>query len=324
MKHLCTPLAICILGFSGMGARAQLVNGIRAIVHDSVVTYVDVQALTGQAVEGLVREYRAQPALLEQKVVEAERENLDTLVSRQLILQEFNTFNVPESIIETEVDREIEAEIKARFGDRITLMKTLQARGFSYEKYRQQKREQMIVSWLRQKNITSELIISPHKVETYYLAHREDEGFKIDEQVKLRMIVLNNTPDVPDPKKLAEEILQKLKEGASFAELAGIYSQGSQRRENGLWGWADKKTLRKELADVAFTLKPGEYSQVIELKDPQSYYLMLVEEMKPGHYKSLGEMRNEIEASLLLEERSRLEKRWIDKLRKKTFVQFRQ
>jgi len=180
------------------------------------------------------------------KVTEAERENLGHAGRAALILQEFQTFKVPESIIDAEVDREIQAEIKARFGDQITLMKTLQAEGLTFEKYKQRKRERMVISWFASKECRVGDHHSPHKVETYYLAHREEEGYKLEDQVKLRMIVLNKTADVPDPKKLAEELLAKLNEGTPFSELAGMYSQGSSRKDNGLWGWADKKTLRKE------------------------------------------------------------------------------
>jgi hypothetical protein len=50
---------------------------------------------------------------------------------------------------------------------------------------------------------------------------------------------------------------------------------------------------------------------------------MLVEEKQPGHYKTLGEVRDEIEKNLQIEEKARLEKQWIAKLKKKTFVQYR-
>jgi len=79
------------------------------------------------------------------------------------------------------------------------------------------------------------------QVETYYLAHRDD--YKVEDEVRLRMIVLTNSADVDAPlaRKLAEEILSKLNEGAAFADLAEIYSQGSQRKEKGDWGWSSER-----------------------------------------------------------------------------------
>jgi hypothetical protein len=49
-------------------------------------------------------------------------------------------------------------------------------------------------------------------------------------------------------------------------------------------------------------------------------YVLLVEDARTAHYKPLPEVRDQIERNLILEERNRLEKKWIDRLKKKTFV----
>ena len=48
---------------------------------------------------------------------------------------------------------------------------------------------------------------------------------KFEDEIRYRMIALNKTSDPigPQPRKLAEEILSKLKEDASFTEMATIY-----------------------------------------------------------------------------------------------------
>jgi len=78
--------------------------------------------------------------------------------------------------------------------------------------------------------------------------------------------------------------------------------------------------LRKEIADAAFKLKAGEYSDVIETSD--GCYIIFVEDIKSSHMKSLGEVRDKIEETLKFEERARLEKLWLAKLKKKTFVRY--
>lgn len=318
MRTFCKIFATVAAVGCALQLQAELANGIKAIVHDSIITLEDVTVMSEPAAKALWRQYHEQPEVFQKKLAEAQTDNLEQLLGRQLILHEFKTagYSMPESVIEEMVQE----KIHARFGDRMTLTKTLQAEGITNEKFRQQIRDQFIIEVLRQKNISSEIIISPHKVETYYLAHRDE--FKIEDEIKLRMIVLTNSveSDAPQTMKLAEEILAKLKEGAAFAEMATVYSQGSQRKEGGDWGWVERSVLRKELADVAFTLKAGERSGVIET--PGAYYLLLVEETRPSHHKSLGEVRDQIEKNFLLEERSRLEKQWIERLRKKTFVQY--
>jgi len=319
IKAISTAVAVLL----GLSLRAEPINGIKAVVHDSSVTHWEVGERMVPAINQLRSQYASQPEVYRKKLEEAERDNLEHLVENQLILHEFKSFNVPETILDKDVDKAIEARIREQFyGDRMRLIKTLQAQGVTFEKYRQNIRDQFIEVALRQKNVSSEIIISPHKVETYYLAHRED--YKIEEEVKLRMIYLTNSVDVdaPPARKLAEELLTKLNEGANFGDLAQIYSQGSQSKEKGDWGWTELKKLRKELQEAAASLKVGEHSGVIETHDPPACFLMLVEDKRPAHYKSLGEVRDEIEKDLKLQETSRLEKQWIAKLRKKTFVRY--
>lgn len=307
--------AAAIFGF-GFRTEAEMVDGIEAVVHDSIITMQEVQGLTDPYVKDLSMQYGDNPDVLQQKILDVAKQNREQLVERQLILHEFETagYNLPESII----DQQLDDYIKSKYGDRVTLTKTLQQEGITFEKFRQQYRDRFIVEEMRYKNINKEIIISPHKIEAYYLDHKND--FKEEDKVKLRMIVLTNAPDTDTTKtrKLAEEILGRLNSGASFGEMASIYSQGSQQKEQGDWGWIDRSVLRKELGDVAFTLKPGERSGVIET--PGAFYIMLVEDKHLAHVKDLSEVRDDIEKILLEKERERLQQQWIDKLRKKTFI----
>ena len=76
--------------------------------------------------------------------------------------------------------------------------------------------------------------------------------------------------------------------------------------------------MRSELADLAFKLKPGELSDVIET--PQAYFIMLVEDKRANHVKPITEVRDEIENVLLQQERTRLEAKYVEKLKRKTFI----
>src|SRR3954464_7690334 len=94
--------------------------------------------------------------------------------------------------------------------------------------------------------------ISPAKIQGYYDENKDK--FKLQDQVKLKMIVITNRPNDSafSSVELAREILMKIKEGAPFPEMAKVYSQGSQAAAGGDWGWVEKSVLRSELAHVAF------------------------------------------------------------------------
>jgi parvulin-like peptidyl-prolyl isomerase len=236
------------------------------------------------------------------------------------------------------------------------------------ERHREQIRDRIIITWLRQKNISSELIVSPHRVEVYYQAHREE--FKVQEEVKLRMIVLKSPGDseASRTEQLTEDILTKLKEGATFTEMATIHSEGSQRGQGGDLGWQELARLNKYLADTAASLQAGQHSGVMSrsagddywvlqydkgaptlgrhyvadmtlkkenmveerrfenasavtnLPPPMEFFLMLVEDKHPQRFKTLAEVRTQIEKDLKTQEQQGLEKQWVDKLKKKIFV----
>ncbi|MGV3771567.1 MAG: peptidylprolyl isomerase, partial [Verrucomicrobiales bacterium] len=221
---------------------------------------------------------------------------------------------VPESYIQNRINEDIK-----KFGDRLNLTKTLQAQGITFETYRTRIRERVILDLMWRQKVPNDPLISPAKIENYYVQNRDK--FNVEDQVKLRMIVLNNTAQSPvDAKKLADEIHLKLNEGVPFEELASLYSQGSQAAQGGDWGWVEKKVLREDLAEVAFKLKPGQRSGVIETE--QGVFIMKVEEAKVSYTKSLSEVRDEIEATLKAEENKRLRKQWIAQLKQKSFVRY--
>ncbi len=315
------PMLAAAVGFS-LPLHAELVDGVKAVVSSSVVTIAEVDDFVVPAAQALRREYAGDQARFQQKLGDALNDGLEQLIERQLILRDFDVegYRLPDSV----VDELVQERIRERFGDRITLMKTLQAQGQTFEKFRQEVRNQYIVSALRAKNMSPDkIIISPYKVETYYLAHQDD--FKVEDEIKLRMIVLNKTSaDDTNTLGLANEILAKIKEGATFQEMASVYSQGSQRNQGGDWGWIERSKLRKELADAALGLKSGQVSDVIETPatadSPGAYYIMLVEDRHPAHVKPLKDVRDEIEVTLRTQLQKQLEQQWIVKLKKKTFI----
>jgi parvulin-like peptidyl-prolyl isomerase len=315
MKLIRNLLAAAALASAAPAIGADLINGIQAVVHDSVITAWDVIDYSERAEKELFRDYRRQPAILEQKIIEVRRDSTEHLLERQLILQEFKAANlaVPQKYIDDEVQRRIRS-----YGDRMVLIKSLEAEGTTFDKFRQRLRNQIVESLMRRSKVSPEkIIISPHKIELYYQEHLA--SYKLEDRVKLRMIVVNK-PTSGDPTaalKTTEEALAKVKAGGDFAELAKLYSQGTQRAEGGLFGWADRAALRKDLAEQAFALKAGQHSDIIDA--PDAYYVLRADEAEPAHYVPLGEVRGQIEKDLLDSERTRLEQQWIEKLKKKTF-----
>jgi hypothetical protein len=131
-------------------------------------------------------------------------------------------------------------------------------------------------------------------------------------------------PAVPAPppidlqRKLAEEILTKLDAGDSFESMARVYSEGKEAKEGGDWGWIGKDVLRKELNEIAFSLKAGQHSRIIETAE--GYYILHVEDVKAAHTVALAEVRDDIEKILLQQQRARMQEDWVKDLRAKAYI----
>ena len=61
-------------------------------------------------------------------------------------------------------------------------------------------------------------------------------------------------------------------------------------------------------------------SAATNLPPPMEFYLMLVEDKRAARFKPLVDVRDQIEKDMVAAERTRLEKQWVEKLKKKTFV----
>jgi parvulin-like peptidyl-prolyl isomerase len=299
-------------------AQPELLDGVAAIVNGKVITFSEVREYVQPAALQLRRDYSGEE--LREKVRAAQLDALNNLIDRQLILDEYHTkgYSLPDNIVDTQIDEIIATDFN---NDRVAFVKTLQAENITLSQYRERLRERIIVQAMRNRKTQQHVIVSPYRIEKYYQDNLDN--FRVDDQIKLRMIFIKKgaapADDEADPqRRLAEELLAKLREGDSFESLARVYSQGREAKDGGDWGWIGHKILSPQLDEVAFRLKPGQHSDIVETAD--GYYLLYVEDVKPAHVRPLVEVRDEIERILLQQQRARMQEEWIQNLRAKAHI----
>jgi parvulin-like peptidyl-prolyl isomerase len=315
MKRFILLSAFTSLAFlAAHGQDAEVLDGIAAVVNDDVVTFSQVRELIGPT-EKSARETLKGEELIA-KIKQIRTQAVNDLIDRQLILQEFrkNKFNIPDHYIDDRVQTIVREEFG---GDRMAFVRTLQAQGYTMEKFKQLEMDKMIVSAMRSQNVKSDVIIPENKITEYY--NKEREGYAQEEQIHLRMISIRKADNGADSRRaMIEEIRGKILEGAEFGDLARMYDEDSKQDENGDWGWITRKTLNESLAKIAFAMKAGQVSPVIELGN--SYYLLYVEARKNAQTRPLTEVHDDIQNKLIQEERQRRQEEWIAKLRKKAYI----
>ncbi len=295
-------------------AAQEVLDGIAAVVNQDVITFSDVRQLVGPKEKSIRAEFKGQE--LVEKVKEVRLQAINDLIDRQLILQEFKTnkFQLPEYVI----DERVQTIVREEFGgDRSAFLRTLAAQDYTLEKFKEQQRDVVIVQEMRRMSTKGgATVITEDKIQKAYRGRHAE--FSTEEQIKLRLIAIKLSGANDSRRKMIEEIRAKVVEGAEFGDLARMYSEDPTQETGGDWGWINRKQLNEKLTKLAFALKPGQVSDVVEMAG--SYYLLYVEAAKPGVTKPLKEVREQLEKDLQQQERQKAQQEWLAKLRKKAFV----
>jgi len=330
MKNkLFTPLSL-VLVFLGIlpasWGQNSINNGVAAVINSEAITFRDVLAQTQMEEDDLKTQQQAGKITDDERkarIRERRKTVLDSLIETRLIIQDYKKkgYNFPAYYF----DREEKQRVRDQFGgDRQALVKTLEERGITMADWKKNIRETFIVQQMRQINAKRFITISPHMIEAYYQDHVRD--FLQPDRVKLRMIYLAPESS-PEVEATAKEVLAQVESGVDFAVLAKKYSDYN-RAGGGLFmdqgGWAEREGLKGELAEVAFALRPGQSSGILSLpsaKGPPAYYLLQVEEVKKATVTPLSSIRDAIEGTLQAAESEKVQKEWIDRLKRDAYIE---
>ena len=99
----------------------------------------------------------------------------------------------------------------------------------------------------------------------------------------------------------ADQIIERLKAGDKFAEVAAEDSEDSTTKLNGGdLGWKSYRLLSEKLRAVAVDLEKGKHSKVIETEN--GFEIIFVEDRRERRQKTFDEVKTQLEASLRLED----------------------
>lgn len=295
----------------------QFANGIAAVVEDKVITVDDIRREIAPLISQVQRESRSEREFNEK--INALQENIvQQLIDRVLIVKEFykdEKRKVPSGLIDNQLAEIIATQFD---GDRSKYLAYLRSRGISQKDYRKELEEDMIYGYMRQQQRKSASTVSPVKIQTFYDENKE--RFYQEDQVHLRLIQFTRSPEDTDAtlREKSATVLNQLAGGASFTDLARLYSQDSKRTKGGDWGWQRKSDLREEFSNVIFSLEKGQHSEPLIM--PEGAFLLFVEDRKVAGIQPIDEVRDQIERILVQQHAREAQERWLERLRRNGYV----
>ena len=258
---------VLILIVGSLAAQTTVIDKVVAVIDNEIIlqSELDFQAAVYASQRGMdpkSPELRNQilNAMIDEKLVYAQAE-LDSIV-----------------VTDAEVAQRIEYQIsvlKQQYGTEASI-ETMY--GMSLEKIKRELRDDvrknLMVQRLREKNFAP-VEASRREVEEFYQTYKDSLGM-IPE--KLRIYHIFKNPKTTDKVKnqyrdFAKAVLDSIKQGASFEEMAKKYSEDpGSKAYGGDLGFVKKGVFYPQFEAAAFALNIGEISDVVET--PVGYHII--------------------------------------------------
>jgi len=300
-------------------------NSVAAIVNSKVITRNEVETaakyqlmMIQQGVsDAMARKDREQEAL---------QKGLSDLVDRELVISEFERMGA--TIKNQYVDEDIQRLIRESFtGSREQFLLELKKRGMTWPKFREQHRKSLVVAAMRGQATKEVGFATPQQKEEFF--RKNEAEFREEGAVWMRTLAIPQLTGDPGltgeeqrtrQRTLANEIRTRMVQGADFAAQARTYSQDSKAAAGGDWGMVQRSALAPQLADVAFSIPVKTVSQVFDFRG--FYYLMIVEERKPGQLKPQAEIDDLLDRLVQADLKKKAMDAYLAKLRKKATLNY--
>ncbi|MDE0207508.1 MAG: peptidylprolyl isomerase [Candidatus Tectomicrobia bacterium] len=303
-------LAVFLCRPAGWAQEAQTLDGIAAVVNEEIITIGEVR-------EAMAQRYRGED--VRERISEAYRETLRNLTDIQLQLARARQLQM--AVSDDETERQIDALLIQNQISREQLEQLLKSRGMSLDTYRQQIREGLLVTKVINAEVRSRLIILDSELQEAYQARRDTyriPGTQTVSHILFLLAARSSEEEVARRRVEAEGVLQAIRDGGDFAALARRHSEGPSAERGGLLGTFQADELLPGFEEAMAELQPGEVSGVVRTR--VGLHIIRLEDRQIDSFRSLEEVREELQNELLRERTDAKYQEWLEALRLQAYV----
>jgi parvulin-like peptidyl-prolyl isomerase len=228
---------------------------------------------------------------------------LNTIIERELILQEAKDLNINADISDKDVEDYIKEILEHNQMSEEELNENLIEQDYSLKELKEEIRINLKIQDIIQKTIEqsySNVSISDNEVIMAY------------EKVKPSILTVFFNDDKELAKDKIDKALKEIKSGVNFEDVINKYSD-SKNEINLSFIAHNDSSLSKDLIDAAFSLNPGEYSNIIT--GEEAYYIIKLIDKKEAKGKDFEEEKDTLKTSLLEDKQSIAFRNWLDNLK---------
>lgn len=269
-------LLACVPGGAATAADAAQLDSIVAIVDDDVIVRSELEQEMARLLAQIdTSQVRLPPQdVLEQQVLER------LIVTRlQLQAAEQAGIRVDDQTLAKAIDN-IAANNNLTLAE---LRDAMEADGMSFNSFREQIRQEIVLGRLRNQEVINRISVTDQEIDNFLASEQKSTSGRTEYRLSHIRV---STPEAATPDEIrrarekAERLVQQLRSGADFAELAMTYSDGHQALEGGDLGWRKTSELPTLFADLVDTMERGDVSDPIE--STSGFHIIKLEDYKGG------------------------------------------
>ena len=320
MRKLKLPLLLLLAAVAT--ARADtVVEEIIARINNEIVTRSDLERSREQLLAEL-RQQHGQEA--ERRFAERQKDLLRDLVDQQLLLQKGKDLGIT---ADTETIKRLdELRKQMNLETMEDLEKAAQQQGVSFEDFKQNVRNNIITQMVISREVGSKINLTQEEMQKFYEEHKGE--LTTPEQVRLSEIMVSTEKAEDDPAALAaaeqkaQQLLEKIRNGASFEEVAKQSSEATTAPQGGDLGYFRRGMLARQLEEKAFVMKVGEVSDVIRTR--QGFLILKVTEHQEAGVPPMKEVEPRIQEAIYVRKLQPALRSYLTKLREEAYIDIKQ
>jgi peptidyl-prolyl cis-trans isomerase SurA len=253
-----------------------VLDRIVAVVNEEAITALELEERARFAVKQLAQQGTTPPP---KNVIE--RQLLDRMIADRVQLQLAKETGL--RVEDTELERAIGRIAEQNHISVETLRKTLESDGVPYAKFREDIRNEIVMTRLREREVDNKIVVTESEIDAL-LSASASEQMRSDE-VNLSHILIV-VPENASPEQLqsrrarAEEALAQLTKGADFRQVAAGFSEAPDALRGGEMGWRPGERLPTIFYDALKGMKPGEVSGI--LRSANGFHILRLNDRRGG------------------------------------------
>ena len=189
--------------------------------------------------------------------------------------------------------------------------------GMDYEFWIAQQEKTILQQSLIFSEVGRSIAIDETDVVNYYDLHPEE--FTELPSFKLRGIYISaEDKSDEDAQAKMEEIDRKIAAGEELESLASEYSEGPEKESQGDIGTYKKGEMDKNLEQAVENLEEGDLTSWVDI--PTGWFLLKLDEKTESRLKAFEEVKKNIENQLFMQEQQVRIKDYLEKLKKRSYI----